>query len=205
MLGLLPLCLLFAHLGQILHGSDSNCNKKAPSLPALVLSVFLLGTSMSERGQSSQAGRCQCRLKGIFSHTAVCFVNVDVLFSCLCYILSFHAEIRMGLKLPTWCWDLPQTCYIQLLICPSLEGNGAPVFFYLSCFWELLFGNSWRTWLVLEAKIPMPLCAFSCRLSFLMNWTLIEVSVLTDDIADSPLWFLLLAAVWVDGSEAYWD
>lgn len=59
--------------------------------------------------------------------------------------------------------------------------------FYLPCFWEPLFGNSWRTRLVVEAKIPMPLCAFSWRLSFLMNWSLIEVCVLSGDIAGSPL------------------
>lgn len=40
MLGPLPLCLLLhAHLGQVLHGSESNCKKKAPTLPALVLSI----------------------------------------------------------------------------------------------------------------------------------------------------------------------
>lgn len=143
--------------------------------------------SMLDRGQSSQTGRCQCRLKDVSSHTSVCFCNVDVLVLCLCCILSFHAEICIGIKFSTWCWDLPQTLYIQLVLCLSLEGDGAPVFFYLSCFWELLFGISWRTQLVLEGKILVPLCAFSQRLSVLINWSLIETCVLSDDIAGSWL------------------
>lgn len=149
--------------------------------------AFLLGMSMFERGLSGQAGRCQWRPKDVFSHTPLCFGNVDVLFSCLRCILSFHADTHASIKFLTWCWDFHQTRCTQLLICLSLEGNGAPGFFYLPCFWDPLFGNSWRTRLVVEAKIPMPLCAFSWRLSFLMNWSLIEVCVLSGDIAGSPL------------------
>lgn len=43
-----------------------------------------------------------------------------------------------------------------------------------------------------ETKIAMLLCAFSWRLSFLMNWSPIEGSILSDDIAGSTLsnsWF----------------
>lgn len=116
---------------------------------------------------------------------SVCFGNVDVLFSFLCCILSFHAVICMGIKFSRWCWDLLQTCYTHLLICLSLEGNGACVLllflFNLSCFWELLFCYTWRIWLVLEAKIPMSLFAFSWRLSIWVNCGLIEVCVLSDD------------------------
>lgn len=168
--------------------------------------AFLLGMSMFERGLSGQAGRCQWRPKDVFSHTPLCFGNVDVLFSCLRCILSFHADTHASIKFLTWCWDFHQTRCTQLLICLSLEGNGAPGFFYLPCFWDPLFGNSWRTRLVVEAKIPMPLCAFSWRLSFFDELESDRGLCLVRWHSWFPTFrFLLPAAVWVDGSEAYWD
>lgn len=136
--------------------------------------------------------------------TSVCFGNVDVLFSFLRCVLSFHAEICMGTKFSRWCWDLLQTRYTHLLIFLSLESSGACVLllflFNLSCFWELLFGYSWRIWLVLEAKIPMSLFAFSWRLSIWVNCSLDRGLCLVRWQAG----YLLSAVVWVNGSDACW-